>query len=161
MSDAQPVNVVRVILAVLGALVLFSVLSQVLEATLVRAVGGEQVTNMTEYLAVLNRPPLLVAKTVANIFVALLAGYMCGKIAGEREVTFAGIAAAAESASLAWGFMAGEYAALPLWMRILLLATTGPAMLAGAWVRMQARLALESVPASTSGVSPKGGGTTS
>ena len=81
------------------------------------------------------------------MIVGLLTGYLAGKIAGTREVTFAGIAAAAESCSLAWGFMTGEYVVLPLWTRILLLVTTGPAMLAGAWIRMQARLALESAPA--------------
>jgi hypothetical protein len=148
MTDAAPpINGVRVILAVLGALVLFSVLSQVLEFALVRAAGGDQITSMSSYLAVLSRPSLLAAKAVINVFVALLTGYLAGKIAGTREVTFAGIAAAAESCSLAYGFMAGEYVVLPLWIRILLLVTTGPAMLAGAWVRMQARLALESVPA--------------
>ena len=60
----------------------------------------------------------------------------------------AGIAAAAVSVHARLGLvMTGEYAALPLWTRLLLLVTTGPAMLAGAWIRMQARLALESVPA--------------
>jgi uncharacterized membrane protein YeaQ/YmgE (transglycosylase-associated protein family) len=147
MSDAQPINAVRVIIAVLGALVLFSVLSQVLEASLVRAVGGVSVTSLDSYFAVLTRPPMLAAKAAINVIVGLLTGYLAGKIAGTREVTFAGIAAAAESCSLAWGFMTGEYVVLPLWTRILLLVTTGPAMLAGAWIRMQARLALESVPA--------------
>jgi len=147
MSDpAPPINAVRVITAVLGALVLFSVLSQVLEYTLVRTVGGESVSSMAAYFAVLNRPPVLAAKVVINAFVAVLAGYMSGKVAGTREVTFTGIAAAAESCSLAWGFMTGEYVALPIWMRTLLLVTTGPAMLAGAWIRMKARLALESSP---------------
>ena len=32
---------------------------------------------------------------------------------------------------------------LPLWIRVLLVVITGPAMIAGAWVRMQARLALK------------------
>ena len=40
---------------------------------------------------------MLAAKAAINVMVALLAGYMAGKIAGTREVTFAGIAAAAET----------------------------------------------------------------
>jgi hypothetical protein len=160
MSNATPpINGVRVIIAVLGALVLFSVLSQVLELALVRSSGGETITGMPSYLAVLSRPPLLTAKIVINVFVGLLTGYLAGKIAGTREVTFASIAAAAESCSLAWGYMTGEYAVLPLWFRILSLVTTGPAMLAGAWIRMQARLALEAAPATPATGASAGRGT--
>jgi uncharacterized membrane protein YeaQ/YmgE (transglycosylase-associated protein family) len=157
MSDAPPINGVRVITAVLGALVLFSVLSQVLEASLVRAVGGESMTSLDAYFAVLTRPPMLIAKAAINVVVGLLTGYLAGRIAGTREVTFAGIAAAAESCSLAWGFMTGEYVVLPLWTRILLLVTAGPAMVAGAWVRMQARLAMESTPEPPPAAGPTAG----
>ena len=45
------------ITAVLGALVLFSALTQLLEYTLVNAVGGDTIKDMPSYLAVLNRPP--------------------------------------------------------------------------------------------------------
>jgi hypothetical protein len=159
MSDASPpINGVRVIIAVLGALVIFSVLSQVLEASLVRATGGDEVTSMASYLAVLSRPSLLAAKIAVNVVVGLLTGYIAGKIAGTREVTFAGIAAAAESCSLAWGYMTGEYAVLPLWFRILSLVVTGPAMLTGAWIRMQARMAMEAAPAPSATGTAAGGG---
>jgi hypothetical protein len=137
-----PTDIARGITAILGALVLFSALTQVLEYTLVSAAGGDTVKDMASYLAALNRPPLLAGKAAANVMVGLLAGYMAARIARSRETMFAGIAAAAETCSLAYGFTMGEYAALPLWFRVLATLTTGPAMMAGAWIRMQARLAM-------------------
>ena len=142
MSESEPVSLVRGITAVLGALVLFSAATQLLEYTLVSASGGDTVKDMASYLAVLNRTPLLAAKAVGNVMVALLAGYTTAKLAQAGEVMFAGLAAAAETCSLVYGFTMGEYVALPLWIRALLVLTTGPAMMAGAWVRMQARLAM-------------------
>ena len=144
MSDTeQPVDVVRALIAILGALVLFSGLSQVLEYTLVRAAGGDSLTSMAAYLAILNRPSILGAKVALNVAVAVLTGYMCARIAGSREMLFAALTAAAESCTLAWGLTTGEYAVLPLGIRILLVATAGPGILAGAWIRRQARVALE------------------
>ena len=154
MSDSsEPVTLVRAIIAVLGALVLFSGLSQVLEFMLVRAAAGDAIPSMAAYLAVLNRPALLVAKVVLNVMVAVLTGYMCARIAGGREILFAGLAAAAESCSLAWGFTTGEYTALPVWVRAVIIATAGPGMMAGAWIRMQARLALGGLPSTSTPVS--------
>ena len=159
MSDATPqISIVRMIVAVLGALALFSVLTQQLEYTLVNAIGGDTVKDADSYMAVLTRPWILAVKLAFNALLGLLAGYMTGKIAGAREVSLAGIAAAAVTLTLAVGLVSGPYAALPLWTRLLLLVTTGPAMLAGAWIRMQARLALESAPAtpaSGAGASPR------
>ena len=147
MSDATPqISIVRMIVAVLGALALFSVLTQQLEYTLVNAIGGDLVKDADSYMAVLARPWILIVKAVFNVMLGVLAGYMTGKIAGSREMALAGIAGAAVTVTLALGLTTGQYAALPLWMRILLVVTTGPAMLAGAWIRMQARLALEPVP---------------
>jgi hypothetical protein len=140
-EPTQPVDLARGITAILGALVLFSALTQLLEYTLVSASGGDTVRDMASYLAALNRPPILAGKAVGNLMVALLTGYLAGKIARTHEMMFAAIAAAAETCSLVYGFTMGEYVVLPLWIRGLLVLTTGPAMMTGAWVRMQARLA--------------------
>jgi hypothetical protein len=142
----EPVNLTRGITAILGALVLFSAVTQLLEYTLVNASGGDAVKDMASYLAALNHTPLLAGKAVGTIMAALLAGYITAKIAQTREMMFAGIAAAAETCSLIYGFTMGEYAALPLWIRGLLVLTTGPAMVAGGWIRMQARLAMSAPP---------------
>jgi hypothetical protein len=140
-SQPEPINAARGVTGVLGALVLFSAITQVLEYTLVSASGGDTVKDMASYLAALNHPPLLAAKAVGTLMAALLAGYTAAKIAQSHEMMFAGIAAAAETCSLVYGFTMGEYAVLPLWIRALLIVTAGPAIMAGAWVRMQARLA--------------------
>jgi hypothetical protein len=142
MEQAEPMNPVRGITAVLGALVLFSALTQLLEYTLVNASGGDTIKDMPSYLAALNHTPLLAGKAAGNLMVAVLTGYLTAKIAQTRELLFAGLAAAAESCSMVYGFTMGEYAALPLWIRVLLVATTGPAMMAGAWIHLQARLAM-------------------
>lgn len=158
MSVAAPqIGIGRMIVAVLGALALFSLLTQQLEYTLVNAVGGDTVKDTASYMAVLTRPWILVLKVVLNVLLALLAGYVTARIAGAREVPLAGIAAAAVTVTLALGLVSGPYAALPLWIRLLLLVTTGPAMVAGAWVRMQARLAMESTPAPPAAVGPTPG----
>ena len=141
MNPPEPINAARGVTGVLGALVLFSAVTQVLEYTLVSAAGGDTVKDMASYLAALNHPPLLAAKAVGTLMAALLAGYTAARIAQTREMMFAGMAAAAETCSLVYGFTMGEYAVLPLWIRALLVVTAGPAMMAGAWVRMQARLA--------------------
>ncbi len=154
---APPIGIGRMIVAVLGALALFSLLTQQLEYTLVNAVGGDTVKDTASYMAVLTRPWILVLKVVLNVLLALLAGYTAARIAGAREVSLAGIAAAAVTVTIALGLISGPYAALPLWTRLLLLATTGPAMLAGAWVRMQARLAMESTPVPPAAEGPAAG----
>jgi hypothetical protein len=146
MEQAGPIDPVRGITGVLGALVLFSALTQLLEYTLVSASGGDAVNSMSSYLAALNRPAVLAVKAVANIMVAVLTGYLTARIARSREVMFGGIAAAAETCTLVYGFTMGEYVVLPLWFRGLVLLTTGPAMMAGAWVRGQARLATDATP---------------
>ena len=137
----QPLDIARGITAILGALVLFSAATQVLEYTLVSASAGGTVKDMGSYIAALNQPSLLAGKMATNLMVAVLAGYMAAKIARAREVMFASIAAAAETCSLVYGFTMGEYAALPFWFRAFTVLTVGPAMMAGAWIRMQARLA--------------------
>jgi hypothetical protein len=116
------VTIGRGIAAVLGALLFFALATRVLEQTL----GS----------------PLLTL--LLNVGVAFLVGAISARIAGAQEITVIGVAATVETCMLAYGWIVGAYAALPLWMRALLLLTTGPAMVAGAWVRMQARLAAAS-----------------
>jgi hypothetical protein len=85
MSVAAPqVGIGRMIVAVLGALALFSLLTQQLEYTLVNAVGGDAVKDTASYMAVLIRPWLLVLKVVLNVLLALLAGYTAARIGGSR-----------------------------------------------------------------------------
>ena len=137
----------KFIVAVVSGLFLFSLFSELLESTIVRATAPGPLNDMASYFAVRNRPAVLGAKAVFNVLLAVLAGYTTAKVAGERETRFAGIAAALQTTAFAYGFTVGEFASqTPLWMRIFLVVTTGPAMIAGAWVRMQARLAGDATP---------------
>ena len=118
-TAAQDVTAGRGITAVLGAMLLFALATRILEQTL----GNPVIT------------------AVLNVAVAFLVGYIAAKIAGAQEVMVLGVAATIETCLLAYGWMVGAYDAIPIWIRALLVLTTGPGMVAGAWVRMQARVA--------------------
>ncbi len=118
-APAHDVSAGRGITAVLGAVLLFALATRILEQTL----GSPAIT------------------AVLNVAVAFLVGYIGAKIAGAQEVMVLGVAATIETCLLAYGWMVGAYDAIPVWIRTLLVLTTGPGIVAGAWVRMQARLA--------------------
>lgn len=140
-------NPLRSALAVIAGVAIISLVTQSLEFTLVNAVADEPVRDMAGYFAVLNRPPLLAAKLVYQTVAAILGGYMAAKIAQHEEMTRGALAAAVQTTALVWGFTAGEFASFtPVWMRIALVAVTGPSMLAGAWVRAQAARILDNSP---------------
>ena len=120
-EPSNDISTGRGILAVLGALFVFSLATRILEQTL----GNPVMT------------------TLLNAVVALVVGYTGARIAGAQEVTVVGVAATIETCMLVYGWATGAYNALPVWIRALLVLTTGPGMVAGAWIRMQARLALK------------------
>ena len=130
---------VRSILAILGGIGVISIVTQVLEFTLVGAVAGGQLAGMEQYFEVRNRPSILAAGLVYNSVAAVLGGYMVAKIAGQHEMAHARIAALVQTAAMIYGFTAGEYAQFtPAWMRVALIAIVGPAILAGATIRTRA-----------------------
>jgi heme/copper-type cytochrome/quinol oxidase subunit 3 len=125
---------------------LFMVVSEALETTLVSAIADRPVTDVASYFAVRNSSAMLGSKVAYNTLAAILAGYMTAKIAGGHEVRYAAVAAVIQTASLGWGFTMGEYAAFtPAWMRWVVVLTTGPAMLLGAFVRKSASQKVEQV----------------
>ena len=130
---------IRSIIAVLGGMGLFALVTETLEFTLVSAAAGGSISDMAAYFAVRNRPVILSAKVLYNTLAAILAGYMTAKIAGRRELLHAAVVAVVQTVALAWGFTAGEYASFtPVWMRVALALTTGPAMVLGASIRARA-----------------------
>ena len=132
----------RGIIGVMGGLVLYMVISEVLETALVAATTTVRPTDIASYYAARNRPSILGAKLAYNTLTAVWSGYMTAKVAGEREMYYGRMAAFVQTAELAWRFLAGEYAGFtPAWMRAFLVLATGPAMLAGAAVRARARVA--------------------
>lgn len=138
------VTPMKAVAAVMVGLLFFSLLSEVLENTLVRATASGPLTDMASYFAARNQPGVLAAKALFTALVAVLAGYVCGKIAGGHELTLAGVAALLQTGAFVYGFTMGEFASqTPIWMRVLLIVITGPGMIVGAWVRGQARMAGE------------------
>jgi hypothetical protein len=130
---------IRSIIAVLGGMGLFALVTETLESTLVSAAAGGSISDMAAYFAVRNRPVILAAKLLYNTLAAILAGYMTAKIAGRRELLHAAVVAIVQTMALVWGFTAGEYASFtPVWMRVALVLTTGPAMMLGASIRARA-----------------------
>ncbi len=143
-------DLIRSIIAVMGGVLLYSVLDQVLEATLVRAMAAEPLANEAGYFAVRNQPLVLAAKVVFGGLVAVLAGYLSAKIAGAEEIQHGLATAAIQTASMAWGYTVGDFAALtPVWARIALVLTTAPIMVGGAAIRRKARLAIDEMGATS------------
>ena len=125
--------------AVVAGVAVISFMVEPLEFTLVNATANQPITDMASYFAARNQPGMLAAKLVYNTLAALLGGYLTAKIAGSEEMKHAALAAAVQTTALIWGFTVSEYAEFtPLWTRIALVLLTGPAMLAGGWVRAQA-----------------------
>ena len=132
-------NPLRSIIAVLGGIGVISLVVEALEFTLVSAVSGGSIADMSGYFAVRNRPAILTAKVLYNTLAAVLGGYMTAKVAGTRELIHTGVAAVIQTVALIWGFTAGEYASFtPAWTRITLVLLTGPAMMAGGLIRAKA-----------------------
>jgi hypothetical protein len=133
---------IRSIVAILAGLGVVSLVTQFMEFTLVGAAAGGQLTDMAHYFEVRNRPSILAAGLVYNTVAAILGGYVTAKIAGREEMAHARVAALVLTASLIYGFTAGEFARFtPVWMRIALVALTAPAVLAGATIRARAAAA--------------------
>lgn len=150
-------DLIRSIIAVMGGVLLYSVLDQVLETTLVRAMATGPIADEAGYFAVRNQPTALAAKVIFGGLVAVLAGYLSAKIAGAEEIQHGLASAAIQTASMAWGYTVGEYAALtPLWARIALVLTTAPIMIGGAAIRRKARLALDDADAAAANTNAGG-----
>lgn len=132
-------NPIRSIIAVLAGVALVNVMTQLLEAMLIAAAAGGSVSDTAALIEVRNRPAVLGGKLVSDTLVALLAGYVTAKVAAHGELLHGGVAALVVTAALIRGFTIGEGAELtPVWMRVALVALTGPAMLVGASIRAKA-----------------------
>jgi hypothetical protein len=132
----------RGIIGVMGGLVLYMVISEVLETALVGATTDARPTDVASYYAARNTAAILGAKLAYNSLTALWSGYMTAKVAGEREMYYGSMAAFVQTAELAWRFLVNENAGFtPAWMRAFLVLSTGPAMLLGASIRGRARVA--------------------
>ncbi|MGE0593983.1 MAG: hypothetical protein AB7G23_15815 [Vicinamibacterales bacterium] len=136
-------NPLRSIAAVLVGLGAFSLVSQLLEVPLVRALAGAPIPDVAAYYAQLNQPFMLAARPLYTMVAGILAGYIAAKVAGYEELRHGIITGGVQTLSFVYGFTAGEFAAFtPLWLRVTLVLVTGPSMVVGALVRARAVRAL-------------------
>lgn len=129
-------------------MVLYRVITSILETMLVGTNSASRPDDFAGYYAILSRPGVAAAKLACDSLAAVWAGYMTAKVAGEREITYGLLASLAVLTELAWQHLASEFAgATPIWLRAGLLLTTVPEMVVGAWVRGRARLAYDAMDA--------------
>ena len=130
---------VRSIVAVLVALMLLNFMDATFAQLLVSAVGDGAPGNEAAFLAVRNRPFVLVAIVVTHVLAALLVGYILGRIAGTQEVRHGIAAAIVITVVYAIAFVADNAMLPPVWVRAAMLVLTPPALMAGAHIRGEAR----------------------
>ena len=82
---------------------------------------------------------LIIPSIITHVVAAVLAGYLIGRVAGAQEVRHALAAAAVLTAAYLAGVLSDNPALPPMSVRVALLVMTGPAIVAGAWIRAQAR----------------------
>ena len=129
----------RTVLAIVVGILLAYGLPWVLERVLVESMAGRNLYTAGDYYSVRNTAGILAARLVMAVFLSVLAGHVAARVAGEDAVRTVAIAAAALSLMLTWEFTGGAFAwATPIWMRIALVAITGPAMVLGAYVQAAA-----------------------
>jgi hypothetical protein len=125
--------------AVLIGAILLGFIDQTLERVLVTALADTPPTDEASYLAVRNRPAVLVLTLITHALAATLAGYILAKIAGAWEVRHAMAAAALLIVAYVFAFMSDNVLLPPVWVRAVMLIVTPPALIAGASIRAQAR----------------------
>lgn len=134
------VRLTRSIVVVLAAMLLLGFIDQTLEQTLVMAMADAPITDEASYVAVRNRSPVLAFLLATHTVAALLTGYVLAKLAGSHEVQHAAAAAALVTLLLVAASTAPNVLVPPVWVRVAMAVITPPALIAGAYIRGQARL---------------------
>jgi hypothetical protein len=142
------INPIRSVVAVIGGVLLLNFMGSTLERTLVSVIAQGAPATEAAYLAVRNRPAVLGVTLVTHALASTLAGYIVAKISGAYEVRHAVAVAVLLSAGYASTLMADAPLLPPVWVRVAMLIITTPALIAGAYVRAEAR-AIQAEPAGT------------
>lgn len=133
-------SVTRSVVVVLAAMLLLGFIDQTLEQTLVMALADAPVKDEASYIAVRNRPPVLTMLLATHAVAALLTGYVLAKLAGSHEVQHAAATAALVTLVLVAASTAPNVLVPPVWVRVAMAVITPPALIAGAYIRGQARV---------------------
>jgi hypothetical protein len=132
------VNLVRGFVAVAVGLAITLVFVQMLESMLAVILAGHPLASLDEYVPLMVTPPILLARSLFTIFIAILGGYVCAKIAGHDELRYTAIAVIFRAMMLIWAFATGLVPATPIWMFVPLLAISSAGMMGGAAIRAAA-----------------------
>ena len=130
----------RSIVVVLAAVLLLGFIDQTLEQTLVMSLANAPVKDEASYIAVRNRPQVLAVLLITHAIAAILTGYVLAKLAGSHEVQHAAATAALVTLLLVAASVAPNVLVPPLWVRVAMAVITPPALIAGAYIRGQARV---------------------
>lgn len=132
-------GLLRAAAAVIVGILLAYGLPWLLERVLVESMAGRNLYTAGDYYMVRNTPAIITARIVMGVFLSVMAGHVAARVAREDMVRTVAIAAAALTVMLISEFTVGEFAwGTPVWMRVVLVAITGPAMVLGAFARAAA-----------------------
>ncbi len=132
-------GLIRAALAVVIGILIAYGLPWLLERVLVESMAERNLYTAGDYYMVRNTAGIMTARIAMNFFLSILAGHAAARIAGEDMVRTVAISASALTLLLIGEFTTGEFAwGTPIWMRIVLVAITGPAMVLGAYARAAA-----------------------
>lgn len=135
----------RTVGAILLGLLIVGFIDQTLEKTTVVALADAPPTTEAAYVAVRNRPVVLIITLITHALSAMLAGYLLGRVAGSFEVRHAAATAVLATIAYIVAFMTPNVMLPPVWVRVVMLLITPPALLAGAKVRADARAIREEI----------------
>jgi hypothetical protein len=136
-------GIARSILVVVAAVLLLGFIDQTLEQTMVQALANAPIKDEAAYLAIRNRPMVLAIIVATHAVASLLTGYVLAKLAGTHEVQHAAATAAFATLLLIAASITPNVMVPPAWVRLAMAAITPAALIAGAYVRGQARLIRE------------------
>ncbi len=132
-------NLLRAIAAVLVGILLAYLLPRLLEQVLVQSIAGRNLYTAGDYFAARNTAGPIAARLILTFFLGVMAGHTAARVAREDAVRTVGAAAAALSLMMIWDFTGGEFAwGTPVWLRVALVALSGPPMMLGAMARVSA-----------------------
>jgi len=130
----------RSVAVVVAGLLLLGFIDQTLERTLVLTMAqGVEIKDEAAYLAIRNRPVVLAVTLITHGLASLLTGYVLAKLAGKNEVQHAAATAGLFTVAMIGASAAPNVMLPPIWVRMVMLLITPPALIAGAYVRGQAR----------------------
>jgi hypothetical protein len=133
------VNPVRSAIAVLGGILLLNFMDATLERVLVSAIAQSAPLDQTAYLAVRNRPMVLMMTLATHALSSGLTGYIVAKVAGAHEVKHALAVAVVLVAGYAATFFTDNAMLPPVWVRAAMIVLTPPGLAGGAHVFAEAR----------------------